>query len=89
MTKDLKFAFIKPNAKVLGCQRPFFKHGQSGAEFSDWLEAWKPIADDLCFVRSMHTDAFNHQPADMILFTGHMLPGRPDFRLVGAVWSRE
>lgn len=77
MTKDLKFAFIKPNAKVLGCHRPFFKHGQSGAEFSDWLEAWKPIADDLCIVRSMHTDAFNHQPADMILFTGHMLPGRP------------
>ena len=77
MTKDLKFAFIKPNAKVLGCHRPFFRHGQSGAEFSDWLEGWKPIADDLCFVRSMHTEAFNHQPADMILFTGHMLPGRP------------
>ncbi|HUS08645.1 MAG TPA: DUF1501 domain-containing protein [Bryobacteraceae bacterium] len=77
MTKDLKFAFIKPNAKVLGCNRPFAKHGQSGAEFSDWLDAWKPIADDLCVVRSMHTDAVNHQPADMILFTGHMLPGRP------------
>ena len=77
LTKDLKFAFIKPNAKVLGCNRPFFKHGQSGAEFSDWLDAWKPIADDLCVIRSMHTDAFNHQPADMILFTGHMLPGRP------------
>jgi hypothetical protein len=77
MTKDFKFAFIKPNAKVLGCNRKFRKHGQSGAEFSDWLDAWEPVADDLCFVRSMHTDAFNHQPADMILFTGHMLPGRP------------
>ena len=56
MTKDLKFAFIKPNAKVLGCNRPFFKHGQSGAEFSDWLDAWKPIADDLClFVRCTPT----------------------------------
>lgn len=76
-TKDLKLAFIKPNAKVLGCHRKFAHYGQSGAEFSDWLEAWKPIADDLCVVRSMHTDAFNHQPADLILFTGHMLSGRP------------
>ena len=77
MTKDFKFAFIKPNAKVLGCRRPFAKYGQSGAEFSDWISAWKPIADEMCIVRSMRTDAFNHQPADLILFTGHMLPGRP------------
>jgi hypothetical protein len=77
MTRDFKFAFIKPNAKVLGCQRPFAKYGQSGAEFSDWVSAWGPIADEMCIVRSMHTDAFNHQPADLILFTGHMLPGRP------------
>ena len=73
MTKDMKFAFIKPNAKVLGCNRSFGRYGQSGAEFSDWISAWGPIADDLCIVRSMHTDAFNHQPADQILFTGHML----------------
>ncbi len=77
MTKDFKFAFIKPNAKVLGCRRPFAQYGQSGAEFSDWISAWKPIADEMCIVRSMRTDAFNHQPADLILFTGHMLPGRP------------
>jgi len=77
MTKDFKFAFIKPNAKVLGCKRVFSRYGQSGAELSDWLEAWKPIADEMCIVRSMKTDAFNHQPADLILFTGHMLTGRP------------
>ncbi|MBM3738694.1 MAG: DUF1501 domain-containing protein [Acidobacteria bacterium] len=77
MTQHLKFAFIKPNAKVLGCRRSFARYGQSGAELSDWLSAWKPIADDMCIVRSMHTDAFNHQPADMILLTGHMLSGRP------------
>ena len=45
-TRNFKFAFIKPNAKVLGCHRPFARHGQSGAEFSDWLDAWKPIADE-------------------------------------------
>jgi hypothetical protein len=77
MTKNFKFAFIKPNAKVLGSKRTFSRYGQSGAEFSDWISAWAPIADELCIVRSMHTDAFNHQPADLILFTGHMLPGRP------------
>ena len=54
MTKDMKFAFIKPNAKVLGCNRSFARYGQSGAEFSDWVSAWGPIADDLCIVRSMH-----------------------------------
>jgi hypothetical protein len=76
-TRHLKFAFIKPNAKVLGCKRTFARHGRSGAEFSDWLAPFGPIADQMCIVRSMHTDAFNHQPADMILMTGHMLPGRP------------
>ncbi len=77
MTKGLKFAFIKPNAKVLGCKRGFTRHGRSGAELGEWLSAWAPIADDMCIVRSMHTDAFNHQPADYVLMTGHMLPGRP------------
>ena len=77
LTKDLKFAFIKPNAKVLGCNRPFSSTGKAAPNSATGWIAWKPIADDLCVIRSMHTDAFNHQPADMILFTGHMLPGRP------------
>ena len=77
LTKGHDFAFIKANAKVLGSPRTFSRHGQSGAELSDFLSAWKPIADDLCIVRSMQTDAFNHQPADFLLHTGHMLPGRP------------
>ncbi len=77
MTQHLKFAFIKPNAKVLGCKRTFAKYGQSGAEFSDWIQPFGDIADRMCIVRSMHTEAFNHQPADLILMTGHMLPGRP------------
>ena len=78
LTKGLKLAFIKPTAKILGSQRTFATYGQSGAVMSDFVaSAWSPIADDLCFVRSMHTDAFNHQPADMLLLAGHMLPGRP------------
>jgi hypothetical protein len=78
MTKDLKLAFIKPTATILGSPRTFRKYGQSGAVLSDLLgEAWAPIADDLCLIRSVHTDAFNHQPADFLLLAGHMLPGRP------------
>jgi len=78
LTKDLKLAFIKPTATILGSPRTFSQYGQSGAVLSDFLsEKWAPIVDNLCFVRSMHTDAFNHQPADMLLLAGHMLPGRP------------
>ncbi|MFN7922265.1 MAG: DUF1501 domain-containing protein [Bryobacteraceae bacterium] len=77
LTKGHDFAFIKANAKVLGSPRKFARYGHSGAEFSDFLTAWEPIADDLCIIRSMHTEAFNHQPADFLLHTGHMLPGRP------------
>jgi hypothetical protein len=77
-TADLKLAFIKPTATILGSPRTFDRYGRSGAVFSDLLgPAWSPIADELCIVRSMHTDAFNHQPADMLLLAGHMLPGRP------------
>ncbi len=77
MTKDLKLAFIKPSATILASPRSFKRYGHSGAELSDFLSAWAPIADDMCIVRSMYTEAFNHEPADRILLTGHMLPGRP------------
>jgi hypothetical protein len=78
LTKDLKLAFIKPTATILASPRTFTSHGRSGAVLSDYLSAaWAPIIDELCIVRSMHTDAFNHQPADFLLLAGHMLPGRP------------
>src|SRR4051812_23790765 len=77
MTKNLKLAFIKPSATILASPRKFAQYGKSGAVLSDFLPAWEPIVDDLNFIRSMHTDAFNHQPADFLLHAGHMLPGRP------------
>ena len=78
LTANLELAFIKPTATILGSPRKFDRYGRSGAVLSDYLaSSWSPIVDDLCFVRSMHTDAFNHQPADMLLMAGHMLPGRP------------
>jgi hypothetical protein len=77
MTKDLKLAFIKPTAAVLGSPREFKQYGQSGMTFSDYLPHTSQVADELCMVRSMHTDAFNHHPGQLLLFTGSMQFGRP------------
>jgi len=55
----------------------FAKYGQSGAELGEWLPHLGTVADDLCFIRSMHTDQINHAPAMTQFLTGHQLPGRP------------
>ena len=77
MTKDLKLAFIKPTAAVLASPREFKPHGQSGMVFSDYLPHMSKVADDVCMVRSMCTDAFNHHPGQSLLFSGSVQPGRP------------
>ncbi|MBL8215602.1 MAG: DUF1501 domain-containing protein [Bryobacterales bacterium] len=77
MTKDLNFVFVKPDAKVLGCERVFKPYGQSGTEFSDYLPHIGANADDICLIRSMHTDAFNHHPGQALLFSGSTQFGRP------------
>ncbi len=67
-----------PKGKVLlGPVEPFAQHGQSGATVSKFLPFTAGIADDLCFVKSMHTDAINHAPAISLLLSGAQLPGRP------------
>lgn len=59
-------------------QHPFQKYGQSGQELSTlWPELGGRCADDLCIVRSMHTDAINHDPAHTLMNTGTMIAGRP------------
>jgi hypothetical protein len=77
MTKDLNFVFVKPDAKVLGCERVFKPYGQSGIEYSDYLPHIGANADDICLIRSMHTDAFNHHPGQALLFSGSTQFGRP------------
>lgn len=77
ITKELQLAFIKPTAAVLGSPRVFTKHGESGTEFSDYLPHIATCADDVCLVRSMATDAFNHHPGQLMLFSGSMQFGRP------------
>ena len=60
-------------------QYGFSQHGESGAWVSDLMPYTASIADKLCFVRSMHTDAINHDPAMTVFQTGHDRPGRPAF----------
>ncbi len=57
----------------------FARHGQSGAWVSELLPHTAGIVDELCVVRSMHTEAINHDPAVTLLQTGHQQPGRPSF----------
>ena len=77
MTKDLKLAFIKPTAKVWASPRTFRRYGQSGIEFSDWMPHLANHADDMCMIRSMYTEQFNHHPAQLMLQCGTALVGRP------------
>ncbi|MBS1854773.1 MAG: DUF1501 domain-containing protein [Acidobacteria bacterium] len=77
MTKGLRLAFTKPNAAVLASPRKFTPYGQSGIEFSDYIPHIGSCADDLCMVRSMFTDAFNHHPGQLMLFGGSIQVGRP------------
>jgi hypothetical protein len=55
----------------------FQQHGQSGTWLSELLPHTARLADDLCLVRSLHTEAINHDPAMTFLQTGHALAGRP------------
>src|SRR5581483_11981859 len=62
---------------MLAPVEPFQRHGQSGAWVSNFLPHTAKIADELCFVKSMHTEQVNHAPAICFLLTGGELPGRP------------
>jgi hypothetical protein len=77
MTKDLKLAFIKPTAAVLGSPRVFKPYGESGTMYSDYIPHVASCTDDICLVRSMYTEAFNHHPGQLLLFTGSIQFGRP------------
>jgi hypothetical protein len=76
-TEGRRFAFIRPDAKLLGTRRRFFKAGQCGADFSELLPFHRDIADDICILKGMKTDVFNHGPAKVFLNTGSPQFGRP------------
>jgi hypothetical protein len=72
-----RYAFIRPDAAVLGPQYAFARHGQSGAELSEMLPHLAKVVDDVCLLRSVHTDQFNHAPAQIFFNSGFAQPGRP------------
>jgi len=72
-----RYAFIRPDAAVLGPRFKFAKYGHSGAEMSEMVPYLHKVADDLCIVRSCHTDQFNHAPGQILFNTGFAQPGRP------------
>ena len=76
-TQGERFAFIKGTPKLLGTPHKFAQHGESGAWMSEVLPKLSERADDLCFVKSMYTDQFNHAPAQLLLYTGSPRQGRP------------
>jgi hypothetical protein len=75
--KGKKFAFTSGTPKLLGTPRTFKQHGKSGAWISDAIPEIAKLADELCIIRSMNTDQFNHAPAEMLLYTGSPRMGRP------------
>lgn len=74
---DQRYAFIQPDAAVLGPQFAFGRHGESGAALGAPLPHLARVVDRLCIVRSVHTDQFNHAPAQLLLQSGFSQPGRP------------
>ena len=72
-----RYAFIRSDAAVLGPRFHFSRHGQNGTQIADILPHLGKIVDDVCLIRSMHTDQFNHAPAQLFINTGAAQPGRP------------
>jgi hypothetical protein len=77
VVKGERFAFIKGTPKLLGSPYDFRKRGDSGAEVSSLLPHFAEIADEAAILRSVHTEEFNHAPAQIFMNTGHGLVGRP------------
>lgn len=72
-----KFAFIQGVPKMLGPQGHFAQYGQSGAWMSDYIPYLQTVADEITFLKAVHTDQFNHAPAQLFMHTGTPRLGRP------------
>jgi len=75
--KGQRYAFIQPDAAVLAPRFKFARYGSSGAQISQVLPHLAKVVDDIAIVRSVHTDLFNHAPAQIMVNTGTGVPGRP------------
>ena len=64
---------------IAGSPFAFQRHGKSGNAFSELLPWTAKVADELCVIRSLHTEAINHGPGVTFMQTGAQIPGRPSF----------
>lgn len=76
-TNGRNFAFTSGTPKLMGTPRKFARHGKIGAWLSDALTNLPEVIDEFSIVRSVHTDQFNHAPAELMLLTGSPRQGRP------------
>lgn len=65
--------------RIVGSKYRFARYGESGTEVSELLPHTAKIVDDITVIRSLQTDAINHDPAVTFMQTGHTQPGRPSF----------
>ncbi|KAA5541842.1 DUF1501 domain-containing protein [Roseiconus nitratireducens] len=72
-----RFAFLKSDAKLLGSARSFDRYGECGMDLSELLPHHRKIVDDVCWMRAVSTDVFNHGPAKLFMNCGFQAPGRP------------
>ena len=72
-----RFAFTSGVPKLMGTRREFAQYGKHGIWLSDAVPYFRRIADEMCVINSMHTDQFNHAPAELLVYTGSPRSGRP------------
>ena len=76
-----KLAFIRDHPKLLGTEQSekfgFTRCGTSGLQLSNMLPHLQTVADEMCVIKTMHTEQFNHAPAQMFLQSGFARFGRP------------
>ena len=72
-----RFAFIQGQPMMLGPQAKFSQHGESRAWVSDYLPEFSKVVDEVSFLKAVHTEEFNHAPAQFLMHTGAPRSGRP------------
>ncbi len=72
-----RFAFIKGHPKILASPYQFHRSGKSGIEISELMPHLSDVSDEICVIRSMYTEQFNHAPAQLFIYSGSPRFGRP------------
>ena len=75
--KGKRFAFTTGVPKLMGTPRKFTQNGQGGVWLSDAIPHLHGVADEMCVIKTMFTEQFNHAPAELLLYTGSARSGRP------------